>query len=142
MVSGIVQRIKGREQADTFFAGRGGVYEYVYGPVDAAVTPGSTLPNNGVSIVKCSSAAQVLILAPPLPGIEKTIAVTTMSSGHVSIKNTTGVTFDGVNSIWNASTGIANTVSITLVGLSTTQWAFLGVSNSTAQNTFGMGTSS
>src|SRR5260370_30660534 len=103
--SGFVQRIKGKIQVDTTQVGKGGVNEYVYGVVDASSTPGATLPNNGVSIVKNSSATQFLVLSSPLPGIEKTIVVTTMANGLTIKTNSTGVTFfDGVNSFLKVST--------------------------------------
>ena len=143
-VSGIVQRIKGKAQADNVFIGKGGVNEYVYGVVDDSVTPGSTLPNNGVSIVKTSSATQLLVLAAPEPGIEKTIVVTTMSTiGGLTIKtNSTGVVFfDGVNSFWKVSTTAGVAGAMVLVGISTAQWANLGVWPSTV-GTAGMSASS
>jgi len=128
-VSGIVQRIKGKTQADNIFIGKGGVNEYVYGVVDVSVTPNSSLPNSGVSVLKSSSASNFAILQAPEPGIEKVIYVTSMSSSSLVVKtNSTGVvTFDGVNSYWRPSTTSAVGFCISLVGLSTSQWMNLGV---------------
>src|SRR5258708_27571012 len=140
--SGFVQRIKGKIQVDTTQIGKGGVNEYVYGVVDASSTPGATLPNNGVSIVKNSSANQLLVLSAPEPGIEKTIVVTTISSGLTVKTNSTGVVFlDGVNSFWKLSTLAGVQSALVLVGLSTGAWANLGVWPSTA-GTAGMSASS
>lgn len=140
--SGFVQRIKGKIQVDTTQIGRGGVNEYVYGVVDASSTPGATLPNNGVSLVKNSSANQVLILSAPEPGIEKTIVVTTISSGLTIKTNSTGVVFfDGVNSFWKVSTTAGIAGAMVLVGQSTAQWANLGIWPSTV-GTAGMSASS
>ncbi len=140
--SGFVQRIKGKIQVDTTQVGKGGVNEFVYGVVDASSTPGSTLPNNGVSIVKNSSANQLLVLASPEPGIEKTIVVTTLSSGLTIKTNSTGVVFfDGVNSFWKVSTTAGIVGAMVLVGLSTAQWANLGIWPSTV-GTAGMSATS
>jgi hypothetical protein len=138
--SGFVQRIKGRVQTDHVTMGQGGVQEYVYPIIDVSVTPNSTLPGNGVSVLKSSGAANFAILGAPQPGMEKTIVVTTMSSSAIVVKtNSTGVTFfDGVNTYWKVSTtaGVAGTM--VLVGLSTSQWANLGIWPSTV-GTAGMG---
>jgi hypothetical protein len=93
--SGIVQRMKGKVQADTVFIGRAGVREYVYPAIDIAGGPSTTIPNNGLSSIKNSSGAQVIRLDPPVPGIEKTIAVTTASPGVVITASTGGATPGG-----------------------------------------------
>jgi hypothetical protein len=130
--TGFVQRIKGKVQSDNVYVGKGGVHEYVYATLDIGGGASTTIPNNGVSVVKCSSAPQTVRLDAPVPGIEKTIIVSSMSSGTIAIEASTAgnVTYDGTNWVWHPSTLALVQNSITLVGLSTSQWINLGVSPS------------
>lgn len=137
MTSGFVNRWKGKVKADAVFVGRGGLTNLVQ-TINIAGGASTTLWNSGVSIVSDSSAAQIVLLDPPTPGLFKTIYVTTMSSGAIAIKaSATGaVTFDGLNYVWKPSTqnstGAATNLpsSLDLIGASTSQWINLGVAPS------------
>jgi hypothetical protein len=136
MVTGFVNRTKGKSTGDLYQAGaKGGVRQYVFGPTDiAGFTTGTstTIPNNGHSIIKCTSAAAKVYLDPPVAGVEKTITVTTVASGHICIaaSSTTTVTFDGTNMFWNPSTTAGVQQSLCLMGMSSVAWASLGTTPS------------
>lgn len=126
--TGFVERVKGKVMADTVYVGKGGVHEYEWPTVDVSVAS-TTIPNSGLSILKASSGPQTIKLDPPQPGIEKTIQVTTVSSGAIAIASSTDgtITFDGRNSYWHPSTVALTNVSIALVGQSTSMWVNLGI---------------
>lgn len=109
---GLAQRWQASIKATKLFIGRGGVN---YQPEVAAV--GTTMGPGGLSIIASASAAEVFTLAAPQPGLEKTLAFQSISSGAF-VKLASG-TFDGTNPV------IKSTVAqlVRLMGLSTSRYS-------------------
>lgn len=143
MPSGYQQRWQGKVLAQMFGVGAGGIQlasvsgAPVVSPSDlqtidgqatvqALTTAASTDINGpgGVSSIASTSAISVWSLANvPSPGVQKTIALISVSSG-VFIKAASGSSFDGSTNTVMKSTVAA---TITLMGLSTTKWSIKSV---------------
>lgn len=94
----------------------------------ASLTPAanSTMNGSGVSNIISATAASVYTLAAPIgPGVEKTIALTQVSSG-VKIKAAAGTNF-GVTAAGSTTTVIGSTtlMNIALESISTLSWAIV-----------------
>lgn len=124
--NGFVQRWQGKAKIGSLWLGRGGITQH---PEVFTAVPSSPIRNSGVAILSASSGALVYTLADPVQGVEKTIALSTVSSG-VFIKSTNSATFDGTNPVMKSTQAF----SITLMGLSTSRWQItgIGVPNSSA----------
>lgn len=124
MATGFVQRFKGKIAAEQLWVGGSAMV----GPAAATLysTAGTqTLGKEAVSLINASSAKSVFTLGfDPVPGLEKHIYLTAVSSG-VQIKAKTNTLIGS-----STSTVITSTIAlqmITLIGMSTTTWALKAV---------------
>lgn len=127
MASGFVQRYKGKIAAQCIFVGLDGIRQYVQNSSasSASVVP-PILQNAGVSGIICSSGSAVFTLEAPLPGVEKQIVASTISSGFLVAS--TAATFDGTNPVMKYLSTLGGTgAALNLIGLSTSRWGIMGM---------------
>ncbi|SRR6266567_3346559 len=125
MPSGFVTRTKGKSSFGAIYP----LQEIASQFINTAVAGFSTtIDPAGITIVRSTTGPNVLTLGPPDLGVQKTVTLSSLSSGGTVIKtNSTGVTFfDGVNSYWGKGSSANGIATMHLVGLSTSQWAVLG----------------
>jgi len=133
MASGFVDRWKGKITPARIDVGSGGLRQYVVqsSAATAATVPPS-LPNSGLSVLVDSSGSAVFTLQAPVAGVEKQIALSTVSSG--AIIASTSATFDGTNPVLKAlsTLGSVGGAGVSLIGLSTARWTIVGLFPSSA----------
>lgn len=127
MATGFTQRFKGKIQANRIDVGIEGIRQYAIQSSAALATSTNFLQNAGLSVLVTSSGTPVFTLEAPVQGIEKTIAISTQSSG--AIIASTAATFDGTNPVikFMSTVGTLAGVSLNLIGLSTSRWAIRGM---------------
>lgn len=119
MATGFVQRFKGKVECDSLW-----VKGFCYSNTEAATIGAqatSTLGPNVVSNVISSSGAGIWNVPPPSPGIERTLAITSVSSGaffKAAANTSFGIIGGSTMNVLKSTT----VMSITLVGMSSVLW--------------------
>ncbi len=119
MATGFVSRWKGKVTAASFWMGG-----FCYSAVEAATIgaqAASTLGNNAISNVISSSGAGIYNVPPPIAGLERTLAVTSISSG-VFFKAASGTSFGIIGTSTMNVLKSTTVMTITLMGLSSVLW--------------------
>lgn len=119
MASGFVQRFKGKVECDALW-----IKGYNYSAVEAAsigAQATSTLGNFAASNVISSSGAGIWNVPPPTAGLERTLAITSISSGaffKAAANTSFGIIGTSTMNVLKSTT----VMTITLMGLSSVLW--------------------
>lgn len=129
MASGFVQRWKGKIDVDQIWISGQPVYGPAITQTLSTTSATHTINQSGVTTIANSSGADVWrIASPTIIGIEKTIQLTTVSSGTFICANSSAAaaapTFNGSS---NTVVKMLNAGIIELRATSTSNWAITGV---------------